>query len=236
MATCLQIVIRLPWQDASGVVTWMKTKAHRLLAAEHLADEDVKNTHIHIAIEPTVTTQAIEKQLAKHNITGNQRSIMTACMKKMDGLEKAKYEFMALAKYCIKGDKTQIKESTLDEDDHIILEQQWINRVKKYDFGAPETTLEAAAWTETERASARTGEFDKLLQAFKNKTDRLQYDITRIRKFVISFYLKQEKPPPRAGDLARYVYALYAIINKNVEEDDIQEVDSRFFDAFNRNY
>ena len=210
----------------------MKTRAHRLLAAEHLADDDVKNTHIHVAIEPTVTTQAIEKQFAKHNITGDQRSIMKTCMKKMDGLEKAKYEFMALAKYCIKGDKTQIKESTLDEDDHIILEKQWINRVKKYDFGAPETTLETAAWTEP----ARTGEFDKLLHAFKNKSDRLQYDTTRIRKFVISFYLKQEKPPPRAGDLARYVYALYAIINKSVEEQDIQEVDSRFYDAFARNY
>lgn len=49
------------------------------------------------------------------------------------------YDFMELAKYCIKGDRHQLKETTLTNDEVVQLEKAWVNRVKKYDFGPPET-------------------------------------------------------------------------------------------------
>jgi len=220
---CLQILLRVPYSDCSGVVAWMKSKAHRITVAEHLEDDDVKTTHCHIAIEPQVSTEAIRKQLIKNSLGGEKHSIMTVCM-----ATKIKYEFMLLSKYCIKGNPAYIRETTLGGDEVTELAKAWVNRVKKMDV---DLTNHDTITGKSIPVSSMS-EWDKLLHYFKKDTKHLEYKMPQVRKFIISYYLRQQKPPPRAGDTNRYTYALWAITHNKTDMSDVGEVDTHFSDSF----
>lgn len=68
-------------------------------------------------------------------------------------------------------------------------------------------------------------EWDRLLSSYR--TSGHTGSMINIKRWIKSYYLKQEKPIPREGDLRRYAYSLYAIINKQTSEDDQQVLEEQ---------
>lgn len=221
-----QIVMRMPYQDCSGVIQWLKGKAHRILVTQHDADEDIKSTHCHIAIEPSISDEGVRKHLKLNNVGGVKYSIMKTCLN-----TKTKYLFDPLAVYCIKGDKSQVVCTTLEDDRILHYESLWVNRVKKLDVDLTTTDIITGSKIETYKT-----EWDRILSSFKKTPDSEKFTMMKIRKYVISYYLQQSKPPPRAGDVNRYSYALWAIVRNKTDIEDIQEIDETYSSAFGVSY
>ena len=69
----------------------------------------------------------------------------------------------------------------------------------------------------TESKPTPKSEWERLLTSYRAiQEDR---SMVNIKRWIKSYYLKQEKPIPRDGDLRRYAYSLYAIVNKKTGED-----------------
>jgi len=63
-------------------------------------------------------------------------------------------------------------------------------------------------------------EWDRLLECYRNSGHA--GSMINIKRWIKSYYLKQQKPIPRDGDCKRYAYSLYAIINNKTSEEDQQ--------------
>ena len=79
------------------------------------------------------------------------------------------------------------------------------------------------------------GEWEILLNDFEKVSDNKNYSMSRIIKWIKSRYLMRRKCIPRTGDIHRYSYSLYAIINNLQKEEDIHEIDSRYQNEFGNN-
>jgi len=219
----LHILLRVPFADCSGVIQWMKTKSGRILCAEHLEDEEITSTHCHVAYETDVSKEAIRKQLIKHSLEGTKHSRMEKVLKTHE-----LYDFMELAKYCIKGDRHQLKETSLTSEEVIQLEKAWVNRVKKYDFGPPDATTDVVTNVAVNSATQEISggsQWDILMSAFKSRHDYKKMNMGDIRRWIKSFYLQQKKPIPRQGDTNRYAYSLFAIFQEKTSYEWIPLVD-----------
>jgi len=62
-------------------------------------------------------------------------------------------------------------------------------------------------------------EWERLLEAYE-KTGETGVSMLNIKRWIKSFYLLRRKCIQRDGDLKRYAYSLYAIVNKKVSRDD----------------
>jgi len=151
-----------------------------------------------------------------NSLGGTKMSIMTTCHKTGEI-----YEYTPLAKYCIKGDRTQLRLTTLSEEDIVLLEKQWVNRAKKFDhdLNAPETAIV------TSRVVSPKTEWEKLLKEHQRHARYLDMNMADIKRFIKSFYLKQQKPIPREGDTRRYAYSLWALAQQKTDEIGVVEAD-----------
>lgn len=220
----LHILLRVPFADCSGVIEWMKTKSGRILCAEHLEDEEITSTHCHVAYETDVSKEAIRKQLIKHSLGGPKHSIMEKVLKTHEP-----YDFIELTKYCIKGVKSQVRVTSLSHEEVEDLEKQWINRVKKYDFGPPDLGTDVVTnvtINTVAQQSSGGGQWDTLMAAFKLRKDHKKMTMDDVGRWIKSFYLQQKKPIPRQGDTHRYAYSLYAICQEKTTYEWISVVDS----------
>lgn len=77
-----------------------------------------------------------------------------------------------------------------------------------------------AAHEVTESSPTPKSEWDRLLSSYRNSGHA--GSMINIKRWIKSYYLKQERPIPREGDLRRYAYSLYAIIQNKTSEDDQQ--------------
>lgn len=71
------------------------------------------------------------------------------------------------------------------------------------------------------------GEWDKLLEAYEDafySQKRTNDTMKDIEKWIKHYYLARSRPIPRAGDIARYRYSLWAIVVK--DEIDVDAADS----------
>lgn len=207
---CLHIVLRVPFSDCSGVITWMKTKSDRILAGEHAADDEVKNTHVHIALEPTVTREAIRKQLINHSLGGQKHQIMEKVLKTHET-----YDFIELSKYILKGFTTNLRETSLSHAEVEDLAKAWVRHVKHTDFGEPDLIIPPDD-SATQEISGGT-EWDKLLRIFRKRHDHKDMNMLRIKRWINSYYLTREKPIPRIGDTRRYAFSLWAIAQQKTD-------------------
>ena len=218
---CLQIVLRVPWADCSGAVLDVSASSRRYLATEHEADDEIANTHIHLAIEPNITKEGIRKKLIKHSLGGQKHSIMEKVLKTHE-----KYEFMALAKYCIKGDKTQIRHNSLSLEETDELARTWVNRTKKLDV---DLTKHDIITKETVVIASTTlkSEWDKLLDAYETVPDNKKMNMAELKRWIKCRYLTQRRPIPREGDTNRYAYSLWAIGNNKTCPFTINEAETQ---------
>lgn len=118
----LQIVIRTPYEDCSGFVSWLSTKSDAIVACQHDADDDVKNTHVHVAVLRPCGVEGIRKQLVKNSLGGEKSSIMQKTLK-----TRKPYDFYELAKYCVKGDSTTIRHTSLGEQMMKEMQAAWVS-------------------------------------------------------------------------------------------------------------
>lgn len=75
--------------------------------------------------------------------------------------------------------------------------------------------------TEITETHTHKGEFDRLLETFENSDSR-DDDVVNIKRWIKSQYLKRRKPIPRASDLGRWAYSIYAIVRNKTEKVDQQ--------------
>lgn len=219
----LHILLRVPFSDCSGVIKWMTTKQGRITCAEHQEDEDISSTHCHVAFETDVSKEAIRKQLIKYSLGGPKHSIMEKVLKTHE-----LYDYIELSKYCIKGDKTQIRVTSLSHEEVEDLEKKWINRVKKYDFGPPDMGTDVVTNVTVNSATQEISggsQWDILMASFKLRKDHKSMKMDDIRRWIKSFYLQQKKPIPRQGDTNRYAYSLYAICQEKTTYEWISLID-----------
>lgn len=219
---CLQIVLRVPFSDCSGVIQWMRLKGGRILCAEHEADEDIKSTHCHVAWEPPVTKEAIRKQLITNSLGGQKYSIMEKVLKTHEV-----YEFTALAKYCIKGDPKQVCETSLTQSEVADLAKQWVNRTKKLDVDLTKHDIITGEIIKESNESSSGTEWEKLMSALKKRPDAQKMNMADIKRWIKSYYLGFKRPIPRNGDLNRYSYSLWAIQNNKTSYEDIFKADAQ---------
>jgi len=202
----------------------MKTKATRYVICQHDADDDVKATHCHAAFEHDLSRTAIEKAYKRYDLSGTDVSIMEKTQKNDDlGLPRLAYDFDLLAKYCIKGDPHNLRETTLDDQMVTQLAKQWVNRVKKLDvdLNGPVTESQRSVFNQTSKS-----EWEKLLYKFEADKGHDTMSMPNIKKWIKSYYLKQRKPIPREGDTKRYAYSLWALAHDKTDLDEITEVDN----------
>jgi len=117
----LQIVIRTPYQDCSGFVLWLYGKSDAIVACQHDADDDIKSTHVHIAVLRPCGVEGIRKQLVNRSLGGKNSSIMLKTLK-----GRVPYDFYELAKYCVKGDSTTIRYTSLGDQMMKELQSKWV--------------------------------------------------------------------------------------------------------------
>lgn len=217
---CLHIVLRVPFSDCSGVITWMKTKSRRILAGEHAADEEVKNTHVHIALEPIVTREAIRKQLINNSLGGQKHQIMEKVLKTHET-----YDFIELAKYIIKGFTTNLRETSLSHAEVEDLAKAWKRHVKHTDFGEPDLVIRDQSLGDNSATKEISGgtEWDKLMASYITRKDFKQLNMREIKRWINSYYLQQKKPIPRTGDSNRYAFSLWAIVQEKTKYE-LQEL------------
>lgn len=221
MAKCLQILFRVPFSDCSGVIQWMRLKGGRICCAQHDADEDVKTTHCHVAWEPPVTNEAIRKQCITNSLGGQKYSILEKVVKTHE-----LYEFMELAKYCIKGDPKQVCETSLTQSEVEDLAKKWVNRTKKLDVDLTKHDIITGETIKMQESSSGT-EWEKLMSALRKRPDAQKMNMADIKRWIKSYYLGFKRPIPRNGDLNRYSYSLWAIQNSVTSYEDIFKADEQ---------
>jgi len=118
----IQILIRKPFVDCSGFVDWLVAKSGAVVCCQHDADDDIKSTHCHIAVLLPIGNEGIRKQLLKHDLGGSHSSILQKTVK-----TKVPYDFIELAKYCVKGDSTTVRRTTLGEEMMKDLQAKWVS-------------------------------------------------------------------------------------------------------------
>lgn len=196
----------------------MKTKSDRILAGEHAADEEVKNTHVHIALEPTVTREAIRKQLINHSLGGQKHQIMEKVLKTHEP-----YDFEQLSIYILKGFITNLRETSLSHTEVEDLVKAWKRHVRHTDFGEPDLIIPPDAPASPDNSATTTAEisggteWDKLLCLFRKRHDHKDMNMLRIKRWINSYYLTREKPIPRIGDTKRYAFSLWAIAQQKTD-------------------
>lgn len=217
---CLHIVLRVPFSDCSGVIAWMKTKSRRILAGEHAADEEVKNTHVHIAIEPHVTREAIRKQLINNSLGGQKHQIMEKVLKTHET-----YDFIELSKYILKGFMDNLRATSLSYPETLELAKAWKRHVKHTDFGEPDLVIRDQSLGDNSATKEISGgtEWEKLLREYQKRKDHKEMNMKEIKRWVNSYYLQQKKPIPRTGDSNRYAFSLWAIVNDKTKYE-LQEI------------
>jgi len=218
MTICLHVVLRVSFSDCSGVIAWMKTKSRRILAGEHAADDEVKNTHVHIALEPTVTREAIRKQLINHSLGGQKHQIMEKVLKTHEP-----YDFIELSKYILKGFMDNLRATSLSYPETLELAKSWKRHVKHTDFGEPDDLkIDPSDNSATTEISGGT-EWDKLLREYQKRKDHKEMNMREIKRWINSYYLQQKKPIPRTGDANRYSFSMWAIVNEKTQYE-LQEL------------
>lgn len=75
-----------------------------------------------------------------------------------------------------------------------------------------------------EKKEDKPAEWDILLSKW-TQLKREHFTMLDIKNWIKSYYLTRMKPIPRAGDLSRYAYSLYAISKDKTGEDDILTLD-----------
>lgn len=71
----------------------------------------------------------------------------------------------------------------------------------------------------------RKTEFDLLLDSFKKQKLYKEWNMDKVRRWIMSDYLYREKPIPAYGNLARYSFSLWAIAQEKIDE--WQMIDNR---------
>lgn len=219
-----QIVLRRNYTDISGFSDWLKKHSTRYLISQEDADDDVKSTHCHAAIEHNITAQAISKASKKFDLSGSDISIMEKTKKSDNQPERQPYDFDLLAIYCLKGDKHQLRDTSLDDQMVDEITKKWVNRAKKLnvDLNGPITLSQQQVFNPPSEIKS---EWTKLLTEFEKRSDYKTASMPTIQKWIKSYYLQQRKPVPRQGDCARYTYSLWALGHDKTHEEDIHEAD-----------
>lgn len=97
--TVWQLVLKLPYQDISGLVPYLRTNCDRYLVAEHSSDDGCKTTHCHIMlVNYRYTSTSLDKERAKY-ITGRGQHALLKVQEK----SREPYGEPFLGAYCLKG-------------------------------------------------------------------------------------------------------------------------------------
>lgn len=125
----IQLLLRVPFSDVDpGFWLWLQTRCTHYFVGEHPADQEVKNTHCHVAIYEPCGAEGLRKALKRYELGGKKYSILTVCQN-----TKVPYNFWKLMVYILKGDSLKFRRTDMyifpDEKPTLVgwIQGQWIN-------------------------------------------------------------------------------------------------------------
>ena len=180
--------------------------------------EQATKEHYHICFETDQCQETVRARvLTTLNIpkTGRGQGNTHYCLK-WDKYKNWAPEYAAKS-----GDIVSSLGFTLDEIEDAIWRGS-IKYNKQVDKEAKGTSIDVAPHQVTDNTVAHPykGEWDRLLECYRKSGHA--GSMINIKRWIKSYYLTREKPIPREGDIRRYAYSLYAIINNKTSEDDQQ--------------
>lgn len=223
MPRVLQLIIRRPYSDVSGVVERISTVCDRLLCCQHDADDEITQTHIHaMLVGATVSDQSIRNWVTSADLGGKgQFSLFDKTQKK----PRREYEEDYLGPYLLKGTANGIKYNHGYSDEIIA---SWIVKWNKKVQTKIVTPLIAEqmefVMEQAEQKALKRDAFGSLLADFEMLDDCAKVSYEWTKKWIMSYYLKKRLPIPRSCDINRYAYSMVRIARgqDDVESQEIQ--------------
>lgn len=202
---CLQVRVTRPFHDLSGVFQGWWEKCEQLLVVQHPPDGKTKRCHCHILmINPIVRNDQLQKPLRNMNLKGNTDFMFSFVIVK--GKYKGEpYKRDKTAIYMIKGKyEVQMNKGFTTEE----LEEfktQWVGNSDDTEVIEPKNKDDS--------------EWDYFLRKFEQKVPE-GMTMIGIRRWIRADCLGRRKPVPRAGDVNRWAFSIYAITqNKQTFQD-----------------
>jgi len=211
----LHVRITRPYQDLSGLFPVWAAKCADLMVVEHepLQHEKDKRIHCHIVIvNPNVEKEQFQKPLRKMNLTGNSDFFFST--KVAQGKFKGElYDREKTPIYMIKGKYAVNFVSGYTDEEIATFKSQWV-----------ESKLDTSTLPNVSKAQSRDDvEWNHFLTAYEAKNEKLS--MIGIKQWIKSDCLRRRKPIPRASDLNRWSYSIYAITNHMISPQDMHELD-----------
>jgi len=201
--------VSMPYDELSAVVPLWAAECHKMVVFEHTPDHEDPTTHCHFLLQGSKVAE--------------------------EALKRRFYDVI----------DTQLKSNKLwawKHKDHPVIEsldtsggQQYLTYMTKGELAAK--YLKNITWLDVETAKSRwvapptkemsaeaKGEFDILLRYLESKHSGSVPHIDVIRSDICYHYLSRRKAVPRGGDLSRYAYSAYMIMNANKAKPDQREV------------
>lgn len=207
---CLQVRITRTYQDVSGVLMSWLDKCEQILAVEHPADGKTKRVHCHILlVEPSVNNDQLQKPLRKMNLKGNTDFMFSFVVTK--GRYKGEpYKRDETVKYFIKGRYEVKLNKGFQTEELEELKSSWKDS-QESDVIPPKEGREDVEW-------------NYLLHKYEVSGQELT--MIGIRRWIRSDCLSRRKPVPRAGDVNRWAFSIYAITNNKKGMEHQEDLES----------
>jgi len=188
---------------------------------EHVADQQVKTTHCHAAIDLKVTKVALEKELKRLSLGGRgQLAILSKTEKEIDG-ERRDYDYDILCVYILKG---CLATKATNNTDHDI--EKWVARWVSYPtLSVTETITQAAKVTtqwdvilKTIEESKKNLWWENVIQSDGSMTQSVRIDRRQqIFKLLVQ-HLNTAKIRTSRNELERIFVTLLRQDERSVEE------------------
>jgi len=117
------IVIRLAYTAIITFCNYLDESSVKYIVAQHDADEDIKTTHCHIAVDYEMTKTALQKAMKAANVSGRDKSsVMEKTLK-----TKELYDYDKLAVYMSKGSPENfMKSKGTSVEAYTAIAAQWV--------------------------------------------------------------------------------------------------------------
>lgn len=202
--------VALSYADLTSVIPIWSETCNKMAVFEHTPDNEDPTTHCHFLIEGCkVDTEALKRAFHKVIDTPLKANKLWAWTHK---------SFPVVQSLDTSGGQQYLTYMTKGE-----ISAKYLKNIS---FLEVETAK--ARWVNhspvNEVSAESKGEFDVLLKYLEKKHSGSVPHIDIIRNDICYHYLSRRKAVPRSGDLSRYAYSAYMIMNMNAVAPDRREV------------
>lgn len=202
--------ISLPYADISGAIALWAESATKVAVFEHHPDSEDPTIHCHVLVSNcTVDIEALKRRF---------HSVVETSLKSNKLWAWTHKRFPVIESLDTSGGQTYLTYMTKGE-----LSAKYLKNITWL-----EVETAKARWVKTdspqyEVSAESKSEFDIILKYLEQKHSGSVPHIDIIRSDICYHYLSRRKAVPRSGDLSRYAYSAYMIMNANKAKPETRE-------------